>query len=196
MKLLRTLKSFQIFKSEIKKSKIYSGWCPFQGLSNGTLSCRSNLAGRYSVPLKVQSGQIGSAWEWYYWIGLKKDINCYMVLIFLFWSWIFENSSKFWAASYKNASNPPSCCDHRLFRILSCYWMSHFYLLRNPTKCCSILVWIADCWFPWNILLTSCNPKNNCWISRIFGAWFGGKDRGMCPYNPWSQQVGGLDAFL
>jgi hypothetical protein len=22
------------------------------------------------------------------------------------------------------------------------------------------------------------------------------KDRGLCPYNPWSQQVGGLDAFL
>ncbi len=25
----------QIFKTEIKKSKTYSGWCPFQGLSNG-----------------------------------------------------------------------------------------------------------------------------------------------------------------
>ncbi len=33
MKWLRTLKSFQIFRSEIKKSKTYSGWCPFQGLS-------------------------------------------------------------------------------------------------------------------------------------------------------------------
>ncbi len=36
MKQLRTLKSFQIFKSETKKSKTYSGRCPFQGLSNGT----------------------------------------------------------------------------------------------------------------------------------------------------------------
>ncbi len=36
MKRLRTLKSFQIFKSEIKNQKTYSGWCPFQGLSNGT----------------------------------------------------------------------------------------------------------------------------------------------------------------
>ncbi len=31
---LRTLKSFQIFKTEIKKSKTYSGWCSFQGLSS------------------------------------------------------------------------------------------------------------------------------------------------------------------
>ncbi len=36
MKQLRTLKSFQIFRSEIEKSKTYSSWCPFQGLSNGT----------------------------------------------------------------------------------------------------------------------------------------------------------------
>ncbi len=33
---LRTLKSAQIFKSEIKISKSYRGWCPFQGLSDGT----------------------------------------------------------------------------------------------------------------------------------------------------------------
>jgi hypothetical protein len=30
------LKYFQIFKSEIKKSKTYSGWCPFEVLSNCT----------------------------------------------------------------------------------------------------------------------------------------------------------------
>ncbi len=71
-----------------------------------------------------------------------------------------------------------------------------FICWKNPPKCSSILVWIADCWFSSNILLTSRNPRNNCWISRIFGVWFGGKDRGLCPYNPWSHQVGGLDAFL
>ncbi len=45
MKRLRTLKLFQIFSTEIKKSKTYSGWCPFKGLSNGT-----NL-------IKIQSGR-------------------------------------------------------------------------------------------------------------------------------------------
>ncbi len=46
MKRLRTLKSFQIFKSEIKKSKTYSGWYPFLGLSNGT-----------TLFLQIQSGR-------------------------------------------------------------------------------------------------------------------------------------------
>jgi hypothetical protein len=31
--------------------------------------------------------------------------------------------------------------------------------------------------------LTSRNPKNNCCHSRIFGAQFGGKDRGFCTYK-------------
>ncbi len=36
MKRLRTLKSFQIFKSKNKKLRTYSGWCPSKGLSNDT----------------------------------------------------------------------------------------------------------------------------------------------------------------
>ncbi len=67
-----------------------------------------------------------------------------------------------------------------------------FVWWKNPPKCCTILVWIAG-W--WNSLLTSCKTKTNCWLSRIFGDRFGGKDCGLWPYNP-SQQVGGLDAFL
>jgi len=34
--------------------------------------------------LKVPSGQIGSAWEWYHWIGLEKDINRYGFSFFFF----------------------------------------------------------------------------------------------------------------
>ena len=77
-----------------------------------------------------------------------------------------------------------------LIRITVC--IKYFIWWKSPQKCCSILVWIADCWFSSNILLTSRNPKNNCWLSRIFGARFGGKDRGLWPYNPWSQQGGWL----
>ncbi len=47
-----------------------------------------------------------------------------------------------------------------------------FIWWKNPPKLSSILVWIAE-W--WNSLHTSCNPKNNCWISRFFGARFGRK---------------------
>ncbi len=34
-----------------------------------------------NLMLKVPSGQIGSACEWYHWIGLEKDINRYRILI-------------------------------------------------------------------------------------------------------------------
>ncbi len=50
MKRLRTLKSFKIFKSEIKKLKTYSGWCAFKGLSNDTTLMQIQ-SGR-TVPLR------------------------------------------------------------------------------------------------------------------------------------------------
>jgi hypothetical protein len=40
------------------------------------------------------------------------------------------------------------------------------------------------------------NPKNNCCYSCIFGAQFGGKDRGLCTYKLWSEQAGGLEVVL
>jgi hypothetical protein len=45
------LKSFKIFKSEIKKLKTYSGWCTFKGLSNDTTLVQIQ-SGR-TVPLKT-----------------------------------------------------------------------------------------------------------------------------------------------
>ncbi len=57
--------------------------------------------------LKVKPGQIGSAWEWSHCKGLKK-----LSTAISFWFWISEKFSKFWAASYKNASNPPSYSAH------------------------------------------------------------------------------------
>jgi hypothetical protein len=50
MKQLRTLKSFKIFKSEIKKLKTNSGLCAFKGLSNDTTLMQIQ-SGR-TVPLK------------------------------------------------------------------------------------------------------------------------------------------------
>ncbi len=62
-----------------------------------------------------------------------------------------------------------------------------FIWWKNPPKCCSILVWTAGCW---NSLLQSRNPKNNWCFSRIFGALFGGKDRGLSTCKPWFKQAG------
>ncbi len=40
------------------------------------------------------------------------------------------------------------------------------------------------------------NPKNNWCLSRIFGARFGKKHIGLSTCKPWSEQAGGLEAFL
>ncbi len=104
-----------------------------------------------------------------------------------------EKSSKFWAASCKNESNLLlvwiTVC------IESCLpfgWYT-FIWWKNPPKSYSILVWIAE-W--WNSLPSSRNPKDNWYLSRIFGAGFGEKDRGLSTCKPWSEQAGGLEAFL
>ncbi len=57
MKRLRTLNSSQIFKIKIKKSKTYSGLCPFKGPSNDT-TLRLIQSGRM-VPLN------GHSCRWY-----------------------------------------------------------------------------------------------------------------------------------
>ncbi len=88
---------------------------------------------------------------------------------------------------------PSACLDHGLHRILSFYWLAHCYLMRNPPKCSSFLFWIAE-WC--NSLLLSRNPKDNWNLSRIFGARFGEKDRGLSTCKPWSEQAGGLEVFL
>ncbi len=46
------------------------------------------------------------------------------------------------------------------------------------------------------IMDASGNPKNNWCISRIFWARFGEKDRGLSTCKLWSEQAGGLEAFL
>ncbi len=89
---------------------------------------------------------------------------------------------------------PLACLDHGLYRILSFYWLAHFYLMKKYSK---VLHYFGlDCgWNSSNILLTSRNPKNNCWLSNIFEAWIVGKDHGLWPYKPWSEQAGGWIHF-
>ncbi len=68
-----------------------------------------------------------------------------------------------------------------------------FIWWKNPLKCSSILVWIAEWWYS---LLTSRIPKTNWCLSRIFGPRFGEKYRGLSTCKPWTEQEGGLEAFL
>jgi hypothetical protein len=65
--------------------------------------------------------------------------------------------------------------------------------MKKSAKFSSILVWVAE-W--WNFLPASRNPKNNWCLSRIYGVRFGEKDRGLSTCKPWTEQAGGLEAFL
>jgi len=116
--------------------------------------------------LKVPSGQIGSAWEWYHWKALEKDINRYMFLIFYFWSWIFYKSSNFWAAPCQKESNL------LLVRFMDCIesclpigWRTVTWW-KNPPKSSSFLVRIAECW---SSSLSSRNPKDLMSLPHFWG---------------------------
>ncbi len=90
---------------------------------------------------------------------------------------------------------PTACSDHDLHGILSSYWLAHFYLMKKSAKkkCCSILVWIANDGIFY--LRAAIQRKNNWYLSCIFGARFGKKDRGLGTCKQWSEQAGGLEAF-
>ncbi len=104
--------------------------------------------------------QIGSTWEWYHWIGLEKDINHYRFFDFLISLLNIWKDFKLLSRFMQIWIQPPACLDHGLHRILSSFWLAHFYLMKNLPKCCFFLVWIAG--------VTSCNPKNNWCLSGIF----------------------------
>ncbi len=68
----------------------------------------ANLAVKYlNLSLKVPSGQIGSTWEWYHWIGLEKDINHYS---FWFFNFHLEYLKRLQSSEPLHAKlNPTSC---------------------------------------------------------------------------------------
>ncbi len=104
-------------------------------------------------------------------IGTEKDINRYRFLIFF--TFTLEYLKRLRSSEWLHAKMYQTSClfGSQLHRILSSYWLAHFYLMKKPPKCCSILVWIVGCW---NSLLTSFNPEDNWCLSRIFGARFSG----------------------
>ncbi len=105
--------------------------------------------------------------------------------IFYFWSWIFEKTSKFWGASCKNESNLLLVQITVLHRILSSYWLAHFYLMKKSAK---VLLYFQYFGLDsGNSLPKSRKPKNNWCLSHIIGAPFGGKNA------VWSHANGDLD---
>ncbi len=83
--------------------------------------------------------------------------------------------------------NPSSCLFRsRFYRILSTYWLAHFYLMKKSAKV--LLYFGLNCGM-WNSFLTNCN------LSRIFGAQIGKKIWAHANRDPNKQEVGFIFAW-
>ncbi len=135
-------------------------WTSFANILRNVFVCTSQKSkGTYTIVLHVGTR------------NRKKVDPDFLGSLLNIWK-DFEVLSRF----IQNWIQPPACSDHGLYRILSSIGWRTLIRWKNPPKCCTILVWIAGCWNSSNILLTSRNlKKNNCWLSRIFEARFGGK---------------------
>jgi hypothetical protein len=132
-----------------------------------------------SVTLKVPSGQIGSAWEWYNWIGLKKDIN--HAICFWFFNFDLEYLRRV------QISEPLQTKMNSIVGITVC--LESFL----PVGCHTFICWknpqsAALFWFGLRIVGFLHIFYSQAVIPRkivdcIFGARFGRKNRGMCPYK-------------
>ncbi len=103
------------------------------------------------------------------------------------------NNFKVLSRFMQNLTQPPACSDHGLHRILASYWLAHFYLMKKSAK---ELLYFGMDWGMMKSLPSSRNPKNNWWLSHIYGIRFGEKDRGLSTCKLWTEQAGGLDSIL
>ncbi len=53
------------------------------------------------------------------------------------------NNFKVLSRFMQNWTQPPACSDHGLHRILSSYWLAHFYLMKKSAK--EVLYFGSDC---------------------------------------------------
>ncbi len=53
------------------------------------------------------------------------------------------NNFKVLSRFMQNRTQPPACSDHGLHRILSSYWLAHFYLMKKSAK--ELLYFGLDC---------------------------------------------------
>ncbi len=103
------------------------------------------------------------------------------------------NNFKVLSRFMQNWTQSPACSVHGLHRMLSSYWLAHFHLMKKSSNVQLYFGSVAE-W--WNFLPASRNPKNNWCLSRNYGTRFGEKDRGLSTYKTWTEQAGGLKAFL
>ncbi len=82
------------------------------------IPCRRNSVNTLIIERQILKGTVRPDWIILRVVSLERPWKRHQplqVFDFWFWFWIFEKASKFWGASYKNASNPPTCWDHGLY---------------------------------------------------------------------------------
>jgi hypothetical protein len=80
---------------------------------------------------------------------------------------------------------PPACSDKRLHRIMSSYWLAHFYLIKKSAKV--LLYFGLDCGM---LEFSRAVIQRTNYVSPTFFARFGGKHHGLSTCKQWSKQIG------
>ncbi len=159
-------------------------WCPL-GHSKGQLPAKEYIRMDRLIPILTHLS--------FHWTVPLKGHQLLYVLIFYFWSWTFDKSSKFWAALCKNESNL------LLVRITVCIesclpigWRTFIWWKIHQSA--------AIFWFRLRndgIFYLRAAIQRTVDISpAFFGARFGEKDRGLSTCKLRIKQAGGLMAFL
>ncbi len=87
--------------------------------------------------------------------------------------------------------NPPDLLIlDSLYRIISSYWLAHFYLMKKSAK-------VLNNPLSAPVYEASNRPPNiKCIVPAFFGDRFRGKYDGLCTLNSPAEEVGGLEVFL
>jgi hypothetical protein len=143
------------------------------------------------------------AWENIYCKGIVRPDWIYMRVVpldrpwksFWFLNFTLEYLKRLQSSELLHTKiNPTSCLSGSRFacRILSSYWLAHFYLMKKSAKLlCSILVWIAGCWN----LHSKAVVQRTIDVSPALLEHGSTKKIAVSTCKPWSKQVGGWITF-
>jgi hypothetical protein len=96
----------------------------------------------------------------------------------------------------QNWIQPPACSDHGLHRILSSYWPAHFYLMKKSAKV--LLYFGLDCGM---MEFFTYEPQSKEQLISLLHFWSTVRRKrsrfeALSTCKLWSEQAGGLEAFL
>jgi len=91
-------------------------------------------------------GTVRPDWIWMRVVPLESPLKGHQPLsVFDFLISVLNiwNNFKVLRRFMQNWTQPPACSDHGLYRILSSYWLAHFYLMKKSAK--ELLYFGLDC---------------------------------------------------